>query len=84
MSIPGWKPPQRGPNGLVIGPLTGQMKPAALGVGGGLPLSLFVSAARMRAANAALAAWIACASLIAACSWACAARRASDLFDFAF
>src|SRR5690348_12315532 len=27
MSIPGWNPPQRGPNGLVIGPLTGQIRP---------------------------------------------------------
>src|SRR5579872_4419145 len=31
MSMPGWKPPQRGPNGLVIGPLTGQIRPAWLG-----------------------------------------------------
>src|SRR4051812_13541874 len=29
MSIPGWSVPQRMPNGLVIGPLSGQMKPVA-------------------------------------------------------
>ena len=36
MSIPGWTAQtpwkQRGPNGLVIGPLTGQISPAADGV----------------------------------------------------
>src|SRR5262249_56637083 len=32
MSIPWWKLPQRGPNGLVIGPLTGQTSPADDGV----------------------------------------------------
>ena len=28
MSMPGWNPPQRGPNGEVIGPEAGQMRPA--------------------------------------------------------
>src|SRR5690349_6714610 len=35
MSIPGWNPPQRGPNGLVIGPLTGQIRPELLAAGSG-------------------------------------------------
>ena len=33
MSIPGWSVPQRIPNGLVIGPESGQMKPEPLGAG---------------------------------------------------
>src|SRR5438045_1985557 len=36
MSMPGWNPPQRGPNGLVIGPLTGQISPAEPAAGCGL------------------------------------------------
>src|SRR5579862_3559819 len=84
MSMPGWKPPQRGPNGLVIGPLTGQMSPAALGVAGAepLPVVLFespgpASAARILASMAALAAWIDSDSLIASCSCCFVAPRAA-------
>ena len=36
MSMPGWNPPQRGPNGLMIGPLTGQLRPAEPAAGCGL------------------------------------------------
>src|SRR3954447_26446069 len=71
MSIPGWNeqspfPRHREPNGLVIGPFTGQMNPDAEGVpllplaagGGGADLA----AAWIFAASEALTAWSALAS----------------------
>src|SRR5712691_2228491 len=60
MSIPGWisHTPlrQRGPNGLVIGPCTGQMNPADEGV---VSVGALEGAddARIFAARAALSAW---------------------------
>src|SRR5581483_4739718 len=81
MSMPGWNPPQRGPNGLVIGPCTGQMSPAALGVAT-VPLGLSLGAdvaARILASIAALAAWIAADSRWAASSWALVSKRACFL-----
>ena len=62
MSMPGWSVPQRMPNGLVIGPLTGQMKPP-LGavVGAGDVASVEPSPLEERLA-AACAAWICAAS----------------------
>ena len=57
--------PHRGPNGLVIGPQTGQINPAALGVAAVVAEpSLSPSAARIFASTSALAAAIACDSLI--------------------
>src|SRR6266702_6943893 len=59
MSIPGWisQMPfrQRGPNGLVIGPCTGQMNPADEGVAAGAP-DVDDDDARIFAASAALSA----------------------------
>src|SRR5581483_4107167 len=84
MSMPGWNPPQRGPNGLVIGPWTGQMSPAALGVAT-VPLGSSFdpdAAARIFASIAALAAWIAFDSSCAACSCAFVSYSACDLLDF--
>src|SRR5579862_9932205 len=69
MSIPGWMVPHRGPKGLVIGPWTGQMKPAALGVAAGVSDDP-PSEARIFASIAALDAAIACDSLISDCSCA--------------
>src|SRR6266481_1327824 len=85
MSSPGWKLPQRGPNGLVIGPWTGQMKPAALGVAT-VPLGLSDGddvAAGIFASIAALAAEIACDSFTASCSCVFAATSACPLLAFA-
>src|SRR5438128_7437470 len=82
MSMPGWNPPQRGPNGLVIGPCTGQISPAALGVAT-VPLGLSLGAevaARIFASSAALAAWIASDSLCAARSCAFVSNSAFDFF----
>src|SRR5579884_2697244 len=79
MSMPGWNPPHRGPKGLVIGPLTGQISPAALGVAGALAEDgdAGVDAARILAASCWLAAWIAADSASAACSCAFATLSAS-------
>src|SRR5258708_40180052 len=72
MSIPGWKLPQRGPKGLVIGPETGQMNPAALAEAGAPVLPL--CAAAIFASRAALAALSASDSATAAfsCAFVCA------------
>src|SRR6478736_2365787 len=56
MSIPSCMRPQRQPNGLVTGPLTGQMKPAAEGVVSPGEYEYVDWAVRMREASAALAA----------------------------
>ena len=77
MSIPGWSDPQRMPNGLVIGPETGQIRamPPFGACAAGVPdpaeppdsAALF-AAARNRAARVALAAASAWDSLIESCS----------------
>src|SRR6185369_3552759 len=56
MSIPSCIRPQRQPNGLVTGPLTGQMKPDADGVVSPGAYEYADWADRMREASAALAA----------------------------
>ena len=77
MSIPGWDEQspfgrQRGPNGLVIGPDTGQMNPdeevPTAPVVAGTPLDL-ASAAWMRASSAALWACRIAASWTKTCSF---------------
>src|SRR5213078_5061489 len=67
MSIPSCMRPQRIPNGLVTGPLTGQMRPDADGVpgdtaGGGAGSSLELAAAAAACAAAAARAAAAAAS----------------------
>src|SRR5436189_1735542 len=71
MSMPGWKPPQRGPNGLVIGPLTGQMNWPDPD-GGGLAPALAPPLEDEAPASAA------CAARIRAASCALTAARAFD------
>src|SRR5437868_154695 len=92
MSMPGWSVPQRMPNGLVIGPLTGQMRLAGADDGGGAavpdesvvvgPPSLderaAASAARIRAARSALADASAWDSWISAACCAFVATRRRD------
>src|SRR2546430_1278384 len=71
MSIPWWKLPQRGPKGLVIGPLTGQIRPADDGVAVGPWLD------RSCAARIAAASWFdeACSCAISSASaWSFAER----------
>src|SRR5205823_5847564 len=87
MSMPGWKLPHRGPNGLVIGPFTGQMKPAALGVALVVapvdPSDGPAAAARILASICALAASIATDSFCASSSCPFVARSACALLAFA-
>src|SRR5579884_480731 len=82
MSMPGWKLPQRGPNGLVTGPLTGQIRPAADGVGGE---ELVEPLGDDAAASRACAARIASPSAAeAACSWlisSAIARSCAESFE---
>src|SRR3954453_7097772 len=73
MSMPAWKLPQRGPNGLVIGPFTGQIRPAEDGVAVG-PCDDWTCAAGIAAAS-----WVddACSCAISSAS----ALSFADRFD---
>src|SRR6478609_5456081 len=85
MSIPGWRVPQRIPNGLVIGPETGQAKPE-LGAGSEplesvLPAEAelaWCSDAAIFAASCALADASACDSLISSCTCCFVVTSACD------
>src|SRR5467141_2821450 len=95
MSMPGWSIPQRMPNGLVIGPLTGQMKPPDGAVVGGAGVVSVVpvvlsplderaaacAAAWMRAARSALAPASAFDSPTSALICAFVATSACDLLE---
>src|SRR4051794_31676876 len=80
MSIPGWSVPQRIPNGLVIGPETGQANPE-LGAGGSLevPDEPACSDCEIFAASCALAAASASDSLISSCTCCFVVTSACDL-----
>src|SRR5579885_584210 len=77
MSMPWCMRPQRQPNGLVIGPLTGQISPADDGAAVGPP-ELDAWAARVRAVSAALAACSASISDASARSDAVSCERSTS------